>query len=108
MTTKFVYISLCSLFVLVNCNTEGNKGVLKNETTEESVTYKGMDGSRAKITFENSDSGNTITIIANGKKFQLDKKQENFYERNGVSVEIKGDSATIHQGENVIPLVKDL
>lgn len=75
-----------------------------------SYTYKATDGTRAKIDFAEKDK--TVTIEANGKKFQLD--QVNLqptgteYERNGIKASVKGDSVTITQGNNVIELVRDL
>lgn len=79
-------------------------------TTEESFLYKGLDKSLAKIIFTNKPKENTITIIANDKKFILDKKGETkgetTYERSGIKAVVKGDSINLIQDQNVIPLVK--
>ncbi len=77
------------------------------KTTEETKTYKATNGSRANVTIINSPKENTMLIKANGIKYQLDKKSETRYERNGVSAEIKGDSLLINQDNMVIELVLD-
>ena len=77
------------------------------KTTEETKTYKATNGSRANVTIINSPKENTMLIKANGIKYQLDKKSETRYERNGVSAEMKGDSLLINQDNMVIELVLD-
>lgn len=133
---KKLLISLLGIALLVGCNksTEGNKNVVSEETganmnektdnstattplmksvngeTSESTSYpyKGLDGSRAKIIFDNTKQGKTMSIESgNGKKFELDKKSDGMYERNGIKAVVKGDSLFIIQGENTIPLVLD-
>lgn len=77
------------------------------KTTEETKTYKASNGSRANVTIINSPKENTMLIKANGTKYQLDKKSETLYERNGVSAKLKGDSLFINQDNMVIELVLD-
>ena len=78
-----------------------------NKSGSNSYTYKGTDGTRAKVIFENSDKSSTLTIQANSNKFQLDKKADGQYERNGIKATVKGDSITLDQDNNVIDLVRD-
>ncbi len=132
---KIVAISGICLLGLVGCKKEGNTSVIKENietkvtndggiidtTTTTSIeqtvngkkigtnsyTYKGLDGTRAKITFTNTEKSSTLIIQANKNKYELDKKSDNIYERNTVKAEIKGDSVIITQDDNVIPLVLD-
>jgi len=73
----------------------------------ENIPYKGLDGSRARAIFVNTDKSNTVTIEANNTKFQLDRKELTAtgakYERNGISAELKGDSLIISQDKHIIP-----
>ena len=118
-------------------SSEGNKNVLVKETSEtsysdingktdstasfsyqrtengktnreETVVYTGLDNAKAKVTFIDTPNEHTLTIEANKRKFQLDKKESNplktTYERNGIKAEEKGDSLYIIQGDNIIPL----
>ena len=105
MKKIFFATALLSL-VAVSCNkTKTNE---TNKQTEETISYKGTDGTRANVLLVNSSTENTMTIRANNQKFQLDKVSDSVYERNGVKAEIKGDSLFILQDDTVIPLVKDL
>lgn len=126
-----------SVLGLFSCkkSTDGNKSVISEETetkitnqngkidsttttslkksingeTEESIsyTYKGLDGSRAKATYNNSGKAKTLTVEANGKRFELDKISGGIYQRSGIKAVTKGDSLFITQDGNVIPLVLD-
>lgn len=110
--------------VLVEENTEttvtNNNGVVDSATTasketvvdgnksgSNSYTYKATDGTRAKVVFENSDKHNTLSVEANNTKFQLDKKADGQYERNGIKATVKGDSVIVEQDNNLIQLVRD-
>jgi hypothetical protein len=109
MKNKF-FLALPILFVgFVACNKKDPANDPNNKS--ESFTYKGLDGTPAKATFETNKSGKTLTIEANTKKFQLDLADETtygkIYQRNGVKAVVKGDSINLVQGENVVPLVKD-
>lgn len=90
--------------------TSYKKEVNGKVSREESFVYTGLDNSKAKIIFVDTDKEHTITIEANKRKFQLDKINEADgkinYERNGIKAEVKGDSLFIIQGDNVIPLKK--
>jgi uncharacterized lipoprotein YehR (DUF1307 family) len=121
---KAVFILLMGSLALVSCKKEeGNKGVIKEETPAaetkdkalipgaNSYTYRGMEGVRAKVSFNNTDKDNTVSIEANNNKFQLDKKAEINgevqYERAGIRAIAKGDSLIIQQDGHIIPLAWD-
>lgn len=131
-------IILISALALLSCKKEGNKAVISSENSTEVVnnngkvdtvtnassteivngdekksetfTYKGLDGTRAKATFDNDKGKKTLTVQANNNKFQLDFIAENndraMYERRGIKAEVKGDSLLIIQDDKTIPLVK--
>lgn len=79
--------------------------------TSESLSYKALDGSRAKATFSNDNGKKTLMIEANNNKFQLDFVNKTphgeHYMRNQVSADTKGDSLIIKQDDIIIPLVLD-
>lgn len=75
------------------------------DKTSKTFPYRAMDGSGAKVTFNNGKTGQPMTVEANGNKFELDKKGDGAYGRNGIEAQIKGDSLVITQGDNEIPLV---
>ena len=103
MKKTILIVSFFALsFAVVSCN----KNEAKNESKQETVSYKGTDGTRANATFETTKKGGTVTIIANKGKYELDKISDTLYERNGVKAEVKGDSLIIKQGDIEIPLVK--
>lgn len=98
-------ICIMTLFFVVTVACK--KQTATQETPQEEVySYKGSDGSRSKITLINTPRENTMTIEANGNKFQLDKKSANVYERNGIKAEIVGDSLFINQDNLVIALAR--
>ncbi|MDR2204665.1 MAG: hypothetical protein LBE36_00655 [Flavobacteriaceae bacterium] len=107
---KTLTAAFCALIFTMGCNKSksGNKGIIKEETAKQSYTYKALDGTPAKVTFTNSGKKKTISIEANGQKYQLDQTDSTTYERNSVKAEVKGDSLFIMQEDHVIPLVKDL
>ena len=87
---KVVFALFMGSLALFSCKKEdGNKGVLKQELTTgtetmdkalipgaNSYTYRGLEGVRAKVSFNNTDKDNTVSIEASNNKFQLDKKAE--------------------------------
>lgn len=75
------------------------------DKTSKTFPYRAMDGSGAKVTFNNGKDGQPLTVEANGKKFELDKRGDGAYGRNGIDAQIKGDSLLIRQDDNEIPLV---
>ncbi|WP_333851082.1 hypothetical protein [Epilithonimonas sp.] len=90
--------------------TSMDKTVDGKKVQEYSVPYKADDGSRAKATFFDNGKSKTITLEANNNKFVLDFKKKTaegeFYERNTITAETKGDSLLISQDNQVIHLVK--
>jgi hypothetical protein len=90
--------------------TSMEKTVDGKKVQEYSVPYKAADGSRAKATFIDNGKSKTITLEANNNKFVLDFKKKTaegeFYERNTISAETKGDSLLISQDNQVMHLVK--
>lgn len=109
----FIILPLVTLmFTACKKNSEHSpSATTSTNSTSESITYKALDGSRAQATFDNDNGKKTITIKANNNKFQLDLVDEthhgSLYERNGVKAIVKGDSISLEQGDNIIPLVKD-
>lgn len=105
----------------VDCKqSEGNKNVIKMETDNQpkayivgsnSYTYRGLDGIRAKVVFNNTDKDKTVMVQANNNRIELDRKSdangEIHYERAGITAVAKGDSLIITQDGNVIPLKWD-
>ena len=75
-----------------------------NDKESKIYPYRALDGSAAKVTFNNGSAGQ-LTIEAHDNKFELDKKAPGNYERNGISAKVKGDSLIIVQDGNEIPLV---
>jgi len=90
--------------------TSMEKTVDGKKVQEYSVPYKAADGSRAKATFIDNGKSKTITLEANNNKFVLDFKKKTsegeFYERNTISAETKGDSLLISQDNQVMYLAR--
>jgi len=90
--------------------TSMEKTVDGKKVQEYSVPYKAVDGSRAKATFTDNGKSKTITLEANNNKFVLDFKKKTsegeFYERNTISAETKGDSLLISQDNQVMHLAR--
>lgn len=141
MRIFFITASAISLSLIsCKKNTEGNGNVIIKESAETSYTdnngkidsatsasyektadgktnrqetfiYSGLDNTKAKVTFADTPEEHTLTIEANKRKIQLDRKDVNplktTYERNGIRAEKKGDSLYIIQDGNIIPLKKD-
>ena len=90
--------------------TSMEKTIDGKKVEEYSIPYKAEDGSRAKATFINNGKSKTITLEANNNKFVLDFKKKTsegeFYERNTISAETKGDSLLISQDNQVMHLAR--
>ena len=90
--------------------TSMEKTIDGKKVEEYSIPYKAEDGSRAKATFNNNGKSKTITLEANNNKFVLDFKKKTsegeFYERNTISAETKGDSLLISQDNQVMHLAR--
>jgi len=118
-----------------SCGKEGNKNVLKAEDNtiladngkpDENVTYntdvngektprtnyqyKATDGTPVKVTFDYEPGTSDVEISSNGKTFKLDKIKSDgkvtTYEKGDMKATVKGDSLILHQGKNIIELVK--
>ncbi len=102
------HLELTPLVFVISTLSCNQKAEIKEDLRQNIVShaYSATDKTRAKATFLSSEKENTITIEANRQKFVLDKKGENYYERNGVSARVTNDSLFIEQGETVIPLKK--
>lgn len=80
------------------------------KTESYSFPYKAAYGGRMKATFINNGKSKTITLESNNNKFILDFRKKTsegeFYERNTISAETKGDSLLISQDNKVIHLAR--
>lgn len=94
----------------VDHNINYNVDINGNKTIKTDYIYKATDGTLVKVKFNYDKSNNTITITNNNKTFILDKVKsdgkETVYEKDGMNINIKGDSLILKQGNNVIELVK--
>lgn len=122
--------------VLSSCSKEGNKNVIKtdgdgtvladNGKVDENISYntdvngkkmvrtnyvyKATDGSQVKVIFDYEPGTSDVEISSNGKTFKLDKIKSDgkvtTYEKGDMKATVKGDSLILHQGNNIIELVK--
>ncbi|KQT21928.1 hypothetical protein ASG31_00870 [Chryseobacterium sp. Leaf404] len=121
---------------LVSCGKGGNKNVIKtdgdgtvladNGKVDENISYnagadgkkiirtnyqyKAADGSPVTVTFDYEPGTSDVEISSNGKMFKLDKVKSDgkvtTYEKGDMRAVVKGDSLILHQGTNIIELVK--
>ncbi|WP_262149509.1 hypothetical protein [Chryseobacterium foetidum] len=121
---------------LSSCSKEGNKNVIKtdgdgtvladNGKVDENISYntdvngkkmvrtnyvyKATDGSQVKVIFDYEPGTSDVEISSNGKTFKLDKiksdGQVTTYKKGDMKATVKGDSLILHQGKNIIELVK--
>jgi len=117
-------------------NESGNKGVVKSDSPEQILAdngkvdstigynvdvngkktiktdyvYKATDGTLVKVVYNYDPKNNNVSITSNKKTFILDKVKstgtETTYEKAEMKATVKGDSLILHQGENIIELVK--
>ena len=120
----------------ISCSKEGNKNVLKtdssgtvladNGTADRNVSYDtdesgkktvqnnyqyiATDGSRVKVVFDYRPGSSEVEISSKGKTFKLDKVKSDgkitTYKKGDMEATVKGDSLILHQGNNIIELVK--
>ncbi|MCW3167417.1 hypothetical protein OMO38_02645 [Chryseobacterium sp. 09-1422] len=132
IAASFVALSLTSC----KKSESGNKGIVKSDSTETILAdngqvdsnigydtdvngkksiktdyvYKATDGALVKVVFKYGPEEKNVSITSNKKTFILDKVQstgtETTYEKEEMKARVKGDSLILHQGENVIELVK--
>ena len=119
-----------------SCSKEGNKNILKTDNSgtlladngeiDENVSYnkdadgnkivrnnyqyKATDGSTVTVIFDYEPGTSDVEISSNGKTFKLDKVNSDgtitTYEKGDMKAKVKGDSLILHQGNNIIELVK--
>ncbi len=138
MKNSVFIASAVTLFTIVGCkkSTEGNKGIVVQDSaveirTEEPVKtdsatvltengnsikggeyterYVAEDGSSALVTFRNTDKENTISIRSNNKTISAPKKADagpGVYGNYDFEIISKNDSVIITQGNNIIGLKK--
>lgn len=108
---KSTLISALSALVMLGCN-QGKNSEKADAAQSNTVSYKALDGTRAKVTFKDIKGQGTVTVeSANGKKIELDKieTQDKItrYGRAGITAVAKGDSLILDQNGTKIPLVID-
>lgn len=122
--------------VVAACKKDGNKGVVKsdkettiladngnvdstisyktdvdgNKSIKTDFVYKATDGTLVNVVYNYDPENRNVTITSNNKTFILDKTEaktnETTYEKADMKATVKGDSLIIHQGDNIIELVK--
>lgn len=121
--------------IFLSCGKSGNKNVLKTEDNtiladngkvDQNVSYntdvngkkmvrtnfqyKATDGTPVKVIFDYEPGTSDVEISSNGKTFKLDKVKSDgkitLYEKGDMKATVKGDSIILHQGQNIIELVK--
>ena len=102
MKYKIVILTIFSFLSFTQCNKK-----VENKEIITSQTYRGTDGTRAKVTFTDNSDRSYITIESNNKKVEILKKSPGYYENETMKANVKGDSLIVTQGSNVIQLVKD-
>lgn len=79
-------------------------------TIKTDYVYSATDGTLVKVVFKYGPDEHNVSITNNNKTFTLDKVEstgsETTYEKDEMKAKVKGDSLILHQGENVIELVK--
>ena len=132
---KLILPFFATLVIIVSCGKSGNKDVLKtqdntiladNGKVDENVSYntdvngkkmvrtnyqyKATDGTPVKVIFDYEPGTSDVEISSNGKTFILDKLKSDgkvtLYEKGDMKATVKGDSLILHQGQNIIELVK--
>ncbi|MGO4708634.1 hypothetical protein AB4Y90_05840 [Chryseobacterium sp. 2TAF14] len=87
-----------------------NVSVNGTKTVKTDFVYQATDGSPVKVVFNYDPNNRTISIRNNNKTFILDKTEakpnQTTYEKEDMKAVVKGDSLILHQGENIIELVK--
>jgi major membrane immunogen (membrane-anchored lipoprotein) len=101
MKNQIIIIVAISSLLFTQCNKTTNKERITSQT------YRGTDGTRAKVTFTDNSDRSYITIESNNKKVEILKKSPDLYENESMKALVKGDSVIVTQGKNVIQLVKD-
>ncbi|MCX8532098.1 hypothetical protein [Chryseobacterium luquanense] len=87
-----------------------NTDINGNKSIKTDYVYKATDGTLVKVVFNYDPKSRNVSITNNKKTFVLDKSEakvnETIYQKDDMKATVKGDSLIIHQGENIIELVK--
>lgn len=87
-----------------------NVDVNGKKTIKTDYVYKATDGTLLKVVYNYDPKESNVSITSNKKTFILDKKEstgtETTYEKDEMKATVKGDSLILHQGNNIIELVK--
>lgn len=87
-----------------------NVDVNGKKTIKTDYVYKATDGSLVKVVYNYDPKESNVSITSNKKTFVLDKVKstgtETIYEKAEMKATVKGDSLILHQGDNIIELVK--
>ncbi len=87
-----------------------NVDVNGKKTIKTDYVYKATDGTLVKVVYNYDPKESNVSITSNKKTFILDKKEstgtKTTYEKDEMKATVKGDSLILHQGNNIIELVK--
>ncbi|MDF2552136.1 MAG: hypothetical protein K0R77_1411 [Chryseobacterium sp.] len=87
-----------------------NVDVNGKKTIKTDYVYKATDGALVKVVYNYDPKESNVSITSNKKTFILDKVKstgtETTYEKAEMKATVKGDSLILHQGDNIIELVK--
>lgn len=87
-----------------------NTDINGNKSIKTDYVYKATDGTLVKVVFNYNPESRNVSITNNKKTFVLDKSEakvnETIYKKDDMTATVKGDSLIIHQGKNIIELVK--
>ena len=87
-----------------NVDVDGNKSI------KTDYVYRATDGTLVKVVFNYDSAHRNVSIRSNNKTFILEKTEakpnETIYEKDDMKALVKGDSLILHQGNNIIELVK--
>lgn len=87
-----------------------NVDVNGKKTIKTDYVYKATDGTLVKVVYDYNPEKRTLKVTNNNKTFVLEKSEaktnETTYEKADMKATVKGDSLIIHQGDNIIELVK--
>ncbi|WP_144283663.1 hypothetical protein [Chryseobacterium echinoideorum] len=135
MKTYQLAIACLFTISLISCKKDGNKGIIKseqeiiladngkpdstiaynvdvdgNKSIKTDYVYRASDGTLVKVVFDYDPADRNVSIRSNNKTFILKKTEakphETIYEKDDMKAMVKGDSLILHQGGNIIELVK--
>ncbi|AYN00398.1 hypothetical protein [Chryseobacterium sp. 3008163] len=90
--------------IAYNVDVNGKKSI------KTDYVYKATDGTLVKVVYDYNPEKRTLKVTNNNKTFVLEKSEaktnETTYEKADMKATVKGDSLIIHQGDNIIELVK--